>query len=152
MPIAALHSSVPSRTRVLSRLLQAVAVAATLAILSDSPRYAAGSATGFLALLLAEDLAESLVGDYANHVLLGLLALGFAAFLASGRLSWVVALFALPGGWFLLDGTQHFRHSVTRDEVSVAYGHDGGPATGIARALVERLLAPIRLVVERAYA
>ncbi|WP_225333128.1 hypothetical protein [Halomicrobium urmianum] len=146
MPLLALHSPLPSRNRVVSRLLQAAAVAATLAVLSDSLRSAALSAAGFLALLLAGDVAEAVVGDYADHVLLGALTLGFIGFVAAGAGAvWFVAGGGFVGGWLLLDGVQHLRHGVTRDEVTVAYEHEGGVLTGIARALVERLLAPIRL-------
>lgn len=146
MPTAPLQSSVPSRNRVLSRLLQAVAVAATLAILADSLWYAAGSAGVFLFLLLATDVAEVAVGDYANHVVFGLFALAFAGYAATlSTPLWFVAATTLLGGWFLLDGVQHLRHGETRDEVSVPFEHEGSAITGVARALVERLLAPIRL-------
>lgn len=57
----------------------------------------------------------------------------------------VVVPGALLGGWFLLDGVQHLRHGVTRDEVGVPYTHDGSPVTGLPKALLVRLAEPFLL-------
>ncbi|WP_226011964.1 hypothetical protein [Halomicrobium salinisoli] len=146
MSNAALRSNLPSRRDFVDSLVHALVVAATLYVLDGSLRFAAASAGFFLALLLAGDVAEAVVGDYADHVLFGLLVLGFTAYAADlSTPIWLLVAGVALGGWFLVDGVQHLRHGKTRDEVSVAYEHDGGALTGIARALVERLLAPIRL-------
>ncbi len=39
-------------------------------------------------------------------------------------------------------GVQHLRHGITRDEVGISYAHDGGPVTGLLKALLVRLAEP----------
>ncbi|WP_420182051.1 hypothetical protein ACNO8S_13140 [Haloarcula sp. KBTZ06] len=45
----------------------------------------------------------------------------------------------------MIDGIQHLRHGVTRNEVGVSYSHDGGPVTGLPKALLVRLAEPFLL-------
>jgi len=49
------------------------------------------------------------------------------------------------GGWYVLDGVQHLRYGVTRDEVGVPYRHDGGVLAGLPKTLLARLAEPLLL-------
>ncbi|WP_367176372.1 hypothetical protein [Haloarcula rubripromontorii] len=141
-----LHTRIARETALRTHLGSAVAVGATLLVLDGSIRYAAVAATLALCVWLAADAAQVAVGDYADHVVFGLLVFGFVAYtVAAAGPMWVVVPGALLGGWFLLDGIQHLRHGVTRDEVGVPYSHDGGPVTGLPKALLIRLAEPVLL-------
>ena len=70
-------------------------------------------------------------------------ATGYAATLAAPL--WLPLVGAAVGGWFLLDGVQHLRYGVTRDEVGVPYCHDGSVLTGLPKALLVRLAEPVLL-------
>jgi uncharacterized membrane protein YgdD (TMEM256/DUF423 family) len=136
----------PDRATATGELARAALVAATLVVLGESVRFAAVAGLGFLALKLLADVAEAVVGDYADNALLGLLVLAATAYaLTLTTPIWLPIAGALLGGWFLLDGVQHLRHGVSRAEVGTATGHDGGLLTGFVRALLARLLEPIRL-------
>ncbi|MDS0219841.1 hypothetical protein NDI54_00555 [Haloarcula sp. S1AR25-5A] len=128
------------------RFGSAVAVAVTLYVLDGSIRYAAASAVIAFCVWLVVDAAQAAVGDYADHVVFGLLIFGFVGYWsATGGPAWVLVPVALLGCWFLLDGVQHLRHGVTRDEVGVPYTHDGSPITGLPKALLVRLAEPFLL-------
>ncbi|MGB9952241.1 hypothetical protein ACOZ4F_07555 [Haloarcula marismortui] len=141
-----LHTRIVRETALRRRLGSAVAVGATLLVLDGSIRYATAVAAMAFCVWLAADSAQVVVGDYADHVVFGLLVFGFVAYTAAAAgPTWVVVPGALLGGWFLLDGIQHLRHGVTRDEVGVPYSHDGGPVTGLPKALLVRLAEPFLL-------
>jgi hypothetical protein len=142
----ALPPWVPDRSTVTGELARAVLVAVTLVVLGESVRFAAVAGLCFLALKLLADVAEAVVGDYADNALFGLLVLGATAYAVTLTTPiWLPLAGALLGGWFLLDGVQHLRHGVSRTEVGTATGHDGNLLTGLFRALFARLLEPIRL-------
>jgi len=103
-------------------------------------------AAGILVLELSKGLAEAVVGDYAGNVVFGLLLLAATgAFAFLGGSTWLVGGFALCGCWLLLDGVQHLRYGVTRNEVGVPYRHDGSVLTGLPKALLARLAEPVLL-------
>ncbi|MFB6146794.1 MAG: hypothetical protein ABEJ08_03825 [Halobacteriaceae archaeon] len=134
----------PARRDLLQRAIQAALVGATIYVLDGSPTYAAATAGLFAGLSVLAAVSQTVVGDDADNALFGVLALGGAASVgASAPLLGAGA--ALVGGWLLVDGVQHLRHDVSRDEFAVRDGHDGGPASGFARAMVDRLLEPFRL-------
>jgi hypothetical protein len=141
-----LHTQILQETAVRQRLGSAVAVGATLLVIDGSVRYAAVAATLAFCVWLVADAAQAAVGDYADHVVFGLLVFGFVGYtvVAAGP-TWIVVPGALLGCWFLLDGVQHLRHGVTRDEVGVPYTHDGSPVTGLPKALLVRLAEPFLL-------
>lgn len=146
MTNAALRSRLPSSGQVTARAGQAVAVGATLVVLGESVRFGALSAAGFLGLRLAGDAAEAIVGDYADNALLGLLFLaGSGYLLAVGTIHPVAVAGALGGGWLLLDGVQHLRHGVARDDPKPDPPLGGSLVAGILGALLGRLLEPVRL-------
>lgn len=146
MTNAALRSRLPSSGQVTARAGQAVAVAATLVVLGESVRFGALSALTFLAMGLAGDAAEALVGDYADNALLGLLVLAGAGYLlATGTIHPIAVASALGGGWLLLDGVQHLRHGVGRADPKPEPPLGGSLLAGVAGALLGRLLEPIRL-------
>ncbi|EMA14988.1 MULTISPECIES: hypothetical protein [Haloarcula] len=141
-----LHTRIWRETAVRQRLSSAVAVGATLLVLDGSIRYAAAVAAMAFCVWLAADAAQVAVGDYADHVVFGLLVFGFVAYtVAAAGPTWVVATGALLGCWFVIDGVQHLRHGITRDEVGISYAHDGGPVTGLLKALLVRLAEPFLL-------
>ena len=141
-----LHTRIARETALRKRLGSAVAVGATLLVLDGSVRYAAVAAMLAFCVWLVADAAQAAVGDYADHVVFGLLVVGFVAYtVAAAGPTWVVVPGTLLGGWFLLDGIQHLRHGVTRDEVGVSYSHGGGPVTGLPKALLVRLAEPVLL-------
>ncbi|RLM97049.1 hypothetical protein [Haloarcula sp. Atlit-7R] len=141
-----LHTRIVRETALRRRLGSAVAVGATLLVLDGSIRYATAVAAMAFCVWLAADSAQVVVGDYADHVVFGLLVFGFVAYTAAAAgPTWVVVPGALLGGWFLLDGIQHLRHGVTRDEAGVPYSHDGGSVTGLPKALLARLAEPFLL-------
>ncbi|MHC3378927.1 hypothetical protein [Haloarcula sp. H-GB5] len=141
-----LHTRIWRETAIRQRLGSTVAVGATLLVLDGSIRYAAAVAAMAFCVRLAADAAQVAVGDYADHVVFGFLVSGFAAYtVAAAGPTWVVVPGALLGCWFLADGVQHLRHGVTRDEVGVPYSHDGGPVTGLPKALLVRLAEPFLL-------
>jgi hypothetical protein len=141
-----LHTRIWRETAVRQRLGSAVAVGATLLVLDGSIRYATAVAAMAFCVWLAADAAQVAVGDYADHVVFGVLVFGFAAYtIAATGQTWVIVMGAFLGCWFMIDGIQHLRHGVTRDEVGVPYSHDGGPVTGLPKALVVRLAEPFLL-------
>ncbi|GGK55521.1 hypothetical protein [Haloarcula sebkhae] len=141
-----LHTRIWRETAIRQRLGSTVAVGATLLVLDGSLRYAAAVAAMAFCVWLAADAAQVAVGDYADHVVFGFLVFGFAAYtVAAAGPTWVVISGTLLGCWFLLDGVQHLRHSVTRDEVGISYAHDGSPVTGLPKALLIRLAEPFLL-------
>ncbi|WP_336336628.1 hypothetical protein [Haloarcula brevis] len=142
----ALPAWLPDRTAVTEKLSSAVVVGVVWYVLNRSPIYAVAVAAVFFAVQLLAELAEATVGDYADHVVFGLLLGGFVGYNASvGSPVWVVAPGALLGGWFLLDGVQNLRHGVTRDEVEIKYTYEGSMAIGLPKALLVRLAQPFLL-------
>jgi hypothetical protein len=142
----ALHRFVPDDLDITGNVATALLVGATLYVLDGSLGYAAASATAFLALKLSTGLAAAVVGDYADNALLGFLILVATGYFISLRGSWwLAACFGLCGGWFLIDGAQHLRYGVTRDEVAVPYRHEGSVLTGLPKALLARLVEPFLL-------
>ncbi|WP_277542706.1 hypothetical protein [Haloarcula laminariae] len=142
----ALQWDVPESRTIAGNAVGAVAVGTALYVLGEPLGYAAAVAVGFFGLNLGTDLAEAVVGDYAGNAVFGLLVLvgtGYAATLTAPL--WIPALGAALGGWFLLDGVQHLRHGVTRDEVGVPYRHEGSVLTGLPKALLVRLAEPFLL-------
>jgi len=136
----------PDGFRLVRAVGHAALVGATLYALDGSVGFAVLVAGGTLILALARTLADAVVGDYAGHVLFGAVVLAAAGYFTSlGAARWFVAGLALCGGWLLLDGLQHLRHGVTRDEAGVRYRHDGRVLTGLPKALLARLLEPVRL-------
>ena len=121
-------------------------VGATLYLIDGGATGAASVAAGIFVLELSTDVAEAVVGDYAGNAVFGLLLLAATgAFAVLGGASWLVAGFALCGCWLCLDGVQHLRHGVTRDEVGVPYRHEGRVLTGLPKALLARLVEPLSL-------
>ena len=142
----ALYRFVPDDLDITGTVVTALLVGATLYVIDGSLSYAAGSAAVVLALKLSGDLAEVLVGDYADNVMLGLLILvGTGYFVSLDGSWWLAACFALCSGWLLVDGLQHLRHGVTRDEGGVPYRNEGSVLTGLPKALLARVAEPFRL-------
>lgn len=142
----ALNRFVPDGLSLFGTVANAIVVAVTLYVLDGSLGYAALAATVFLALHLATNLANAVVGDYGDSALFGFLILvvtGYAVTLTTPL--WIPVFGTALGGWFLLDGVQHLRYGATRDEVGVPYRHDGNPLTGLPKALLVRLLEPALL-------
>jgi hypothetical protein len=137
---------VPDRLTIASNTLNALVVGGTLYVLDGSLGYAALTATLFLALNLVTATADAVLGDYAGNALFGLLVLaasGYAVTLSAPL--WAPLLGAAIGGWYVLDGVQHRRYGVTRDEGGVSYHHDGSVLTGLPKALLGRLAEPFLL-------
>ncbi|MFC6756947.1 hypothetical protein ACFQER_09965 [Halomicroarcula sp. GCM10025894] len=103
------------------------------------------TAAGFLILTLAASLADAVVGDYAGNALFGVVVLVGAVYFATLGSVWFPVALVVVGGWLLIDGVQHLRYSVTRDEVGVPYRHDGSALTGLPKALLVRLAEPFLL-------
>lgn len=144
--LSTLQRLVPDGLSPFIAVANAVVVAVTLYVLDGSVGYAAVAAAVFLAVHLATDLADAVVGDYADNALFGLLILGATGYAVTLTTPlWIPVLGAVLGGWFLLDGVQHLRHGVTRDEVGVPYRHGGSPLTGLPKALLVRLAEPVLL-------
>jgi hypothetical protein len=142
----ALPAWLPDRSTVAGELTSAAVVGATLYVVDGSLRFAAAAATGFLVLQLTTDLAENVVGDYADNALFGLLILAGTAYAAVLTTPWwLVVGGLLLGGWFFTDGVQHLRHGVTRNEVGTPFDHDGGVFSGLVNALLARLAEPLLL-------
>jgi len=140
----ALRKRVPDGLDAANQLVTALVVAGTIYVIDGSVREAAATGAVFLALQLATSLADAVVGDYAGNALLGVVGLFGAVYFATlGAVWFPVAL--VVGGWLLLDGVQHLRHGVTRDEVGVPYRHDGTALTGLPKALLVRLAEPVLL-------
>ena len=142
----ALDRLVPDSLSLLGAVTNAAVVAATLYVLDGSLGYAAAAAAGFLVLTLVTDLAEVVVGDYADNAVFGVLLLAATGYTATLTVPpWLLLCGTAVGGWFLLDGLQHLRHGVTRDEVGVPYRHEGSVLIGLAKALLARLVEPFLL-------
>ncbi|GGM40883.1 hypothetical protein GCM10009006_22550 [Haloarcula argentinensis] len=140
----ALPAWFPDRAAVTNEFAAAIAVGATLYLVDGALSNAVIAAAAFFALRLFADALQAAVGDYAGNAFFGLLVLavtGYAAVLQTS--SWTLAAGVAVGGWFVIDGIQHLRHGVTRDEVGVPYSHGGGPVTGLPKALLVRLAEPL---------
>ena len=139
----ALHA----RSSVVSELLRGGVVGATLLALGESTAMAVGTAAGFVAFRAIGYAIQQVVGDYADHVLLGggiLLGVGYLAYSGSGAL-WVAGG-GLLGGWFLIDGIQQLRYGRTRGQSVAPLVADGkGPIRGVVRVFLGRLLVPFTL-------
>ncbi|KAA9399806.1 hypothetical protein Har1130_01625 [Haloarcula sp. CBA1130] len=141
-----LHTRIANETAVRRHFGSAVAVGVTLYVLDGSGRYAAVAAALAFCVWLVADTAQIAVGDYADHIVFGLLVFCFVGYtVAAGGPVWAVAPGTLLGCWFLLDGVQHLRHGITRDEVGIKYSYDGSPVTGLPKALLVRLAEPVLL-------
>lgn len=140
-----LHRLVPDGLNLFRAVTNAVVVAGTLYVLDGSLGYAAASAAVFLGLHLATDLADAVVGDYAGNALFGVLVLSGAVYFATLGAVWFPVALVAVGGWLVLDGVQHLRYGVTRDDIGVSHRHDGSVLTGLPRALLSRLLEPALL-------
>jgi uncharacterized membrane protein YgdD (TMEM256/DUF423 family) len=141
-----LNRLVPDGLDSFSAVTNAVAVAVALYVLDGSVGYAAAAAAGFLVLNLVTGLADAVVGDYADHALFGLLILAGTGYVVTLTAPlWLPVAGGILGGWFFLDGVQHLRYGVTRDEVGVPYRHDGSALTGLPKALFVRLAEPVLL-------
>ncbi|WP_276273817.1 hypothetical protein [Haloarcula litorea] len=142
----ALPAWVPDRETAAGELLTATIVGATLYVLDRSLPFAAAAAALFLCLRLLTDAAAAAVGDYADNALFGLLVLAAAGYAAALTAPvWIPLSGALVGGWLFVDGVQHLRHGVGRDEVGHTVSHDGSVLAGLPRALLARLVEPFRL-------
>jgi hypothetical protein len=129
-----------------SRITQGMIVGATLVALGESVGLAVGTGTLFIVFVMVGDLAEAIVGDYADNAILGAVALGIAGWLfVAGGPSIATGAFGLVGTWLAIDGIQHVRHGVSREEITFSSNHDGIAITGVLRAFAERLLEPFRL-------
>lgn len=141
--MTALHD----RQAILGELLRGTAVGATLLLLGESTTMAAATAVGFLALRGVGYAVQQVVGEYADHVLLGSGILVGTAYL--GRtgiaLPWLAGG-GIVGGWLLVDGIQGLRHGRSREDSVAPLVADGnGPVRGFVRAMIGRLLLPFRL-------
>ena len=136
-----------TRSTVVSELLHGGAVGAMLLVLGESTTMAAGTAAGVILFRAIGYAIQQVIGDYADHVLLGggiLLGVGYLAYSGSGAL-WVAGG-GLLGGWFLIDGLQHLRYGRTRERPAAPLVADGkGQIRGLCSALFGRLLVPFTL-------
>ncbi|MFB6202017.1 MAG: hypothetical protein ABEI98_08395 [Halorhabdus sp.] len=139
-------TSTPSLKQAIERVSTGVAVGLTLLVVGEPPSTAVVVGTTVVILVGVGDLAERVVGDYANNVVLGLLALGLTGWLTveSGP-SVPAGGFGIVGTWLLIDGVQHLRYGVDRGTVTDTYSHGGGAITGVLGVLWRRLLEPFRL-------
>jgi len=140
-------TALQTRSTVVSELLHGGAVGAMLLVLGESTTMAAGTAAGVMLFRAIGYAIQQVIGDYADHVLLGggiLLGVGYLAYSGSGAL--LIAGGVLLGGWFLIDGIQQLRYGRTRGQSVAPLVADGkGPIRGFLRALLGRLLAPVTL-------
>jgi len=129
-----------------SKIVASIVVGATIYFLSESLSQAAGAAGAYLVLAVGAAIAEAVIGEYADNLLLGLLFLLLTAVLSVPD-PWLQVTIpgTLIGCWLLIDGFQHLRYGETRAELSAPYSHDGGPITGILRVFLTRILEPFRL-------
>jgi hypothetical protein len=142
----ALPAWFPDRAAVITEFATAIAVGATLYLVDGALSNAVIAAAAFFALRLFANAVQAAIGDYADNAFFGLLVLaatGYAAVLQTS--SWILAAGVAVGCWFVIDGVQHLRHGVTRDEVGVPYSHDGSPVTGLPKTLFVRLAEPFLL-------
>jgi len=128
-----------------NHLITALLVAGTIYLIEGSVREAAGTGAAFLALQLVTNLADAVVGDYAGNALFGVLVLSGAVYFATQGAVWLPVGLVLVGGWLLLDGVQHLRYGVTRDDASVPSQQAGSPLTAVPTVLLARLLEPVLL-------
>lgn len=143
--VHALPTSLSARERARTLLGEAVAPGIVLYLLGSSLRFAIAAVVGLVIFSLAMDASTAVVGDYADNVLLGLLTLVFAVFLAPADLKLPILAVGLPvGGWLVFDGLQHLRHGETREEGGLSR-YDGGLLWVLLQALFARLLKPFRL-------
>lgn len=140
-----LRKRVPDGLDAANQVVTALIVAGTIYLIEGSVREAAATGAAFLALQLATNLADAVVGDYAGNALFGLLVLSGAVYFATQGVVWIPIALVVVGGWLLLDGVQHLRYGVSRDEVGVPYRHDGRVLTGLPKALLVRLAEPALL-------
>jgi len=140
-------TALQTRSTVVSELLHGGAVGAMLLVLGESTTMAAGTAAGVMLFRAIGYAIQQVIGDYADHVLLGggiLLGVGYLAYSGSGAL-WVAGG-GLLGGWFLIDGLQHLRYGRTRERPAAPLVADGkGQIRGLCSALFGRLLVPFTL-------
>ena len=142
----ALPAWFPDRAAVTNEFATAIAVGTTLYLVDGAFSNAAVAAAAFFALRLLANAVQATIGDYADNAFFGLLVLaatGYAAVLPAS--SWILAAGVAVGGWFVVDGIQHLRHGITRDEVGISYAHEGSPVTGLPKALLVRLAEPFLL-------
>ena len=136
-----------TRSTVVSELLHGSAVGAMLLVLGESTTMAAGTAAGVMLFRAIGYAIQQVIGDYADHVLLGggiLLGVGYLAYSGGGGL--LIAGGVLLGGWFLIDGLQHLRYGRTRERPAAPLVADGkGQIRGLCSALFGRLLVPFTL-------
>mgnify|MGYP000215222600 CR=1 FL=1 len=134
----------PTPRRIGYRAVTALVVVATYSVLGENLPLAGVTGALFFVFTLAGDTAAVVIGDYADNVFLGLAVLGFTGIYLHTWLPGLLGGLAV-GSWLLFDGVQHLRNDETRAELARPYTHDGGPLTGIPRALGARLLEPFRL-------
>jgi hypothetical protein len=127
-------------------VLRGGAVGLTLLALGESLLSAGAVAVLFVAFDATGHAVQYAAGDYADNAVLGAVVLVGTGYLATRGLPLpLAAVGGLVGGWLLVDGVQHLRHGVTRDEVAVPSTHAGGLLTGVVKAVGERVLEPFRL-------
>ena len=140
-------TALQTRSTVVSELLHGGAVGAMLLVLGESTTMAAGTAAGVMLFRAIGYAIQQVIGDYADHVLLGggiLLGVGYLAYSGGGGL--LIAGGVLLGGWFLIDGLQHLRYGRTRERPAAPLVADGkGQIRGLCSAMVGRLLGPFTL-------
>ena len=137
-----------TRSTVVSELLHGGAVGAMLLVLGESTTMAAGTAAGVMLFRAIGYAIQQVIGDYADHVLLGggiLLGVGYLAYSGGGG-GLLIAGGVLLGGWFLIDGIQQLRYGRTRGQSVAPLVADGkGPIRGVVRVFLGRLLVPFTL-------
>ena len=138
-------TSLSAREHARTLFREAIVPGVVLYLLGSSLRFAIVTVVALVVLDLSMDAATAVVGDYADNVVLGSLTLAFTGYLAVAGFPPALVVGVPVGSWLCFDGVQHLRHGETRDDLSVLYSHDGGPLTGILRALGARVLEPFRL-------
>ena len=140
-------AALQTRSTVVSELLHGGAVGAMLLVLGESTTMAAGTAAGVMLFRAIGYAIQQVIGDYADHVLLGggiLLGVGYLAYSGGGGL--LIAGGVLLGGWFFIDGIQQLRYGRTRGQSVAPLVADGkGPIRGVVRVFLGRLLVPFTL-------
>ena len=140
-------TALQARSTVVSELLHGGAVGAMLLVLGESTTMAAGTAAGVMLFRAIGYAIQQVIGDYADHVLLGggiLLGVGYLAYSGGGAL--LIAGGVLLGGWFFIDGIQQLRYGRTRGQSVAPLVADGkGPIRGVVRVFLGRLLVPFTL-------